>query len=167
MAGSFAAAAGTMLTLNLGLMGLFVIGSGLSVPAATTIGPASECAAQFSVYVKVGYLQTWLVGLLAMSTLVCGGVKAELAGVEGEQLALMGERRRRLVRAALLLVLATSAATVAMGLATYVYVFQIKVAVFACVSAGAKVSFIICYGVVGLFCACFYARMAWIAVVAN
>jgi hypothetical protein len=166
MAG-FAKTAATLLTINLGLVGVFVLGGGMTVPVPTSIGPPSVCIAQLPIYEMIGTLQPCLVAILVSSILLCGHVKVEMAALEGESLAEMDEKARRILRARLLLGVVTSAASIALGLATYIYVFQVKVTLLACTSVGTRVFLIVSYMVVGVVGASFYWKFGDSAVTAN
>ncbi|CAL5036666.1 unnamed protein product [Urochloa decumbens] len=166
--GKFGEAAGTILAINLGFIGMFVFGPGLAVPVPTSVSPPSVCIAQLPVYQLVGTMQSCLVAILVASILLCGYVKTEVSSLEGEDLAeMMDETQRRLLRAGLLLGIALSAATTATGLATYVQVFQVKVSVLACVPMGAQVSLFSCYAVAAVVCAFVYYKLAKAAITAN
>ncbi|CAL5045710.1 unnamed protein product [Urochloa decumbens] len=165
--GKFSKAAGTILAIDLGFIGMFVFGPGLAVPVPTSVSPPSVCIAQLPVYQLVGTMQSCLVAILIASILLCGHVTIELSSFEGEDLAEMDETERRILRACLLLGIALSAATTATGLATYVQVFQVKVSVLACVPMGAQVSLFSCYAVAAVVCAFVYYKIAKAAITAN
>lgn len=164
---AFGKAAGTVLAINLGFIGMFMFGPGLAVPVPTSLTPPSVCIAQLPVYQKIATLQSCLVAMLVSSIALCGYVKVEMAAVEGKQLAQMDETKRWLLRTCLLLGVVTSAATAAMGLATYVYVFQVKVAVFACVPVSSQLSLVASYAVAIVICAYVYFRFARAAIFSN
>ena len=71
--------------------------------------------------------------VLVASNAVCAYVKVEVAIMEGKHLEQMDKVARRLLHVCLLLDIVTSAVTVAMGLAMYLYIFQVKVTVLSCV----------------------------------
>ncbi|KAG2604135.1 uncharacterized protein LOC120670597 [Panicum virgatum] len=167
MADSFATLAATLLNVNLGFIGMFVFGPGLTTPVPTSLTPASECVAQLPVYQHVASLQSCLVAVLVASIALCAYVKVELAAVEGEHLEHMDEAARRLLRACLLLGVVTSAASVAMGLATYVYVFQVKVMVLSCVSEAARAALAGTYVLATVVCGLVYYKFARVAIFSN